>query len=286
MPRPTKFAKTWRPKASLSKTDRTAQPAGNDNGQEFVYGLHALREVLRAGTRSLLRLHVIRDDAQYAEIVRLARSQEVPISVEPRDRINRLVPQGNHQGIVGLVTAKSYVDEDELLDQVTRQHSPAFVIVLDNVQDPQNLGAILRTADAAGIQGIFIPKHRSVGLTSGVARASAGAVEYMRVARASNTNRLVEKLQSAEVMTCALDPSADIPYTDVDFTGPTALVFGAEGQGIRPGVLKKCDYRASIPMLGRIDSLNLSVSVAIVLFEAMRQRRLADEPGDSSTLPG
>ncbi len=229
---------------------------------------------------------MIREDAQYTEIVRLARSQGVPISVEPRDRINRLVSQGNHQGIVGLVAAKSYVDEDELLDQVTQQHLPAFVIVLDNVQDPQNLGAILRTADAAGVQGIFIPKHRSVGLTSGVARASAGAIEYMQVARAGNTNRLLEKLQSADVMTYGLDPLADVPYTDVDLTGPTALVFGAEGQGIRPGVLKKCDQRVSIPMLGRIDSLNLSVSVAIVLFEAMRQRRLAEGLKGSPTSPG
>ncbi|GJL66545.1 MAG: 23S rRNA (guanosine(2251)-2'-O)-methyltransferase RlmB [Nitrospirales bacterium] len=283
MPRPTKFARTWRPKASSSKTDQTAQLAGNDSEQEFVYGLHAIREVLRAGTRSLLRLHLIREDAQYAEIVRLARSQGVPISVEPRERINRLVPQGNHQGIVGLAAAKPYVDEDELLDQVTQPCLPAFVIVLDNVQDPQNLGAILRTADAAGVQGLFIPKHRSVGLTAGVARASAGAIEYVRVARAGNTNRLLEKLQAANVMTCALDPMADVAYTDLDLAGPTALVFGAEGQGIRPGVLKKCDQRAYIPMQGRIDSLNLSVSVAIVLFEAMRQRRAAEGGKESPT---
>ncbi|GJL51572.1 MAG: 23S rRNA (guanosine(2251)-2'-O)-methyltransferase RlmB [Nitrospirales bacterium] len=286
MPRPTKFAKTWRPKTSSSKIDQTAQLAGNDNEQEFVYGLHTIREILRAGTRSILRLHLIREDAQYAEIIRLARSQGIPISVEPRERINRLVPQGKHQGIVGLAAAKSYVDEDELLDQVTQQHPPAFVIVLDNVQDPQNLGAILRTADAAGVQGLFIPKHRSVGLTAGVARASAGAIEYVRVARAGNTNRLLEKLQSADVMTYALDPMADVAYTDIDFTGPTALVFGAEGHGIRHGVLKKCDQRAFIPMHGRIDSLNLSVSVAIVLFEAMRQRRAVEGGKGSSTLPG
>ena len=273
MPRPTKFAKNWRNKASSSKTDRTAPPVGNDDGQELVYGLHTLREILRAGARSLLRLHVIRQDAQFAEIVGLARSQGVPIVIETRERINHLVPQGNHQGIVGLVAAKSYTNEDDLLDHVIRQNAPPLVLILDSIQDPQNLGAILRSADAAGVQGVFIPKHRSVGLTGGVARASAGAIEYVQVARAGNTNRLLEKLQSANVMTYALDPTVETPYTELDLAGPTALVFGAEGQGIRPGVMKKCDLRASIPMIGQIDSLNLSVSVAVVLFEAMRQRR-------------
>ncbi len=223
----------------------------------------------------MLRLHVIHQDAQFAEVVRLARSQGVPISIEPRIRINQLVPGRNHQGIVGLVAAKSYVDEDELLNKVTQHNISTLVIVLDHIQDPQNFGAILRTADAAGVQGIFIPKHRSVGLTGGVARASAGAIEYVHVARAGNTNRLLEKLQSANVMTCALDPSAVTSYTSLDLVSPTALVFGAEGQGIRPGVLKKCDSRVNIPMGGKIDSLNLSVSVGIVLFEAMRQRREA-----------
>ncbi len=222
-----------------------------------------------------MRLHVIRQDAQFTEIVRLARSQGVPITVEPRERINRLVPDGNHQGIVGLVAAKSYADEDELLEQVTQQKTPTLIIVLDSIQDPQNLGAILRTADAAGVQGIFIPKHRSVGLTGGVARASAGAIEYVQVARAGNTNRLLEKLHAANVMSCALDPTAETPYTALDLASPTALVFGAEGEGIRPGVLKKCDQRTNIPMIGKIDSLNLSASVAVVLFEAMRQRREA-----------
>ncbi|MGB0910903.1 MAG: 23S rRNA (guanosine(2251)-2'-O)-methyltransferase RlmB [Nitrospirales bacterium] len=275
MPRPTKFAKTFRPKGSPSKIDRTVLPAGNAEGQEFAYGLHALREILRAGSRSLLRLHVIRQDAQFTEIVRLARSQGVPITVEPRERINRLISDVNHQGIVGLVAAKSYADEDDLLDQVTQRKTPTLIIVLDSIQDPQNLGAILRTADAAGVQGIFIPKHRSVGLTGGVARASAGAIEYVQVARAGNTNRLLEKLHSANVMTCALDPTGKTPYTALDLTSPTALIFGAEGEGIRPGVLKKCDQRTNIPMMGQIDSLNLSASVAVVLFEAMRQRREA-----------
>ena len=224
-----------------------------------------------------MRLHVIREDAQFSEIVRLARSQGVPNSIEPRERIHRLVPQGNHQGIVGLVAAKPYADEDELLEQVTHSSTPTFVIVLDSIQDPQNLGAILRTADAAGVQGIFIPKHRSVGLTGGVARASAGAIEYMQVARAGNTNRLLEKFHLANVMTCAVDPTATMPYTALDLENPTALVFGAEGEGIRQGVLKKCDQRVHIPMAGRIDSLNLSASVAVVLFEAMRQREEAQK---------
>ena len=237
-----------------------------------MYGLHTLREILRARTRSLLRIHVIREDRQFSDIVRLARSRRILIQIELPERLDRLAQGGRHQGIVGVVAAKAYADEEELLDHTIHQPDPALLVVLDNIQDPQNLGAVLRTAEAAGAHGVFIPERRSVGLTAGVAKASAGALEYIQVARARNISRLLEKMQKSGVMTYALDPSASKPYTNLDFREPVALVFGAEGGGIRPGVMSKCDERARIPMLGRIESLNLSVTVAVALFEAVRQR--------------
>ena len=238
-----------------------------------MYGLHTLREILRAGTRPLLRIHVIREDRQFTDVVRLARSKRIPIQVESHDRLDRLVQGERHQGIVGVVGAKGYTDEDELLEHAIHQPDPALLVVLDNIQDPQNLGAVLRTAETSGAHGVFIPERRSVGLTASVAKASAGALEHIQVARARNVSRLLEKMQESGITTYALDPSASTPYTTLDLREPVAFVFGAEGGGIRPGVMKKCDGLARVPMYGRIESLNLSVTVAVTLFEAVRQRR-------------
>ena len=247
-------------------------PDGSGEQSEVVYGLRALREILRANTRPLLRIHVIRPDRQFSDLVQLARTKHIPVHIVPPERLDRFVPGGHHQGIVGLVGAKAYADEEELLDFAIHHPSPALLVVFDSIQDPQNLGAVLRTAEAAGVQGVFIPERRSVGLTASVARASAGAIEYVQVARTRNTSRLIEKLQECGVRTYALDPTASTPYTALDLREPVALVFGAEGGGIRPGVKSKCDGRVSVPMMGQIESLNLSVTVAIALFEAVRQR--------------
>lgn len=255
-------------------------PDGSGDQPEVVYGLHTLREILRASTRPLLRIHVIRADRQFSDLVRLAQSKGIPVHIDPPARLDRLVPHGRHQGIIGLVGAKAYADEQDLLDQAAQNETPALLVVFDSIQDPQNLGAVLRTADAAGVHGVFIPERRSVGLTAGVAKASAGALEYVQVARSRNTSRLIEKLKDSGVRTYALDPAASIPYTAMDLREPVALVFGGEGGGIRPNVKKKCDERVTIPMMGKIESLNLSVTVGIVLFEAVRQRREIMEKGE------
>ncbi len=254
------------------KTGRMEQPDGSIDQPEVVYGLHTLREILRADTRPILRIHVIRPDRQFSELVQLARTKRIPVHIDPPTRLDRLAHHGRHQGIVGLVGAKAYAEEQDLIDHAVQDPTAALLVVFDSIQDPQNLGAVLRTAEAAGVQGVFIPERRSVGLTAGVAKASAGAIEYVQIARSRNTSRLIEKLKDCGVMTYALDPEATTPYTAMDLRQPVALVFGSEGEGIRPGVKKKCDERVTIPMMGQIGSLNLSVTVGIVLFEAVRQR--------------
>ncbi len=256
-----------------------ARAGGNAEQSELLYGLHAVREALRAGSRPLQRILVLRTDRQFEDVIRLARSLRVPVHVEPRQALDRLVPDGKHQGIVGLIAAKSYADQDDILAVARTRHEPPLVVILDEVEDPHNLGAVLRTAEAAGAHGVFVPERRSAGLTPIVAKASAGALDYLLVSRATNLSRLIEQLQEAGLWVYGLDATATKQVTDLDLRGPTALVLGGEGRGIRPGVLDKCDERARIPMRGRVASLNVSAAAAIALFEVVRQRSTSAERG-------
>lgn len=254
------------------KTDPTAPPGGSAEGREVLYGLHAVQEALRAGARPIVRLLVARKEGQFAEAVHLARAANIPVHVEPRSRLDRWVPSGKHQGIVGIVGARGYSDYDEILAYARARQEPAFVVILDGIEDPQNLGAVLRTAEAAGVHGVFIPERRAVGLTAAVAKSSAGAIEHLRVACTPNLARLVETLKTAGLWVYGLDHRAAKPYTALDLRQPTALVFGSEGKGVRQGLLAKCDEQAGIPMRGRLSSLNVSSAAGIVLYEVVRQR--------------
>ncbi|HEX5646969.1 MAG TPA: 23S rRNA (guanosine(2251)-2'-O)-methyltransferase RlmB, partial [Nitrospira sp.] len=235
-------------------------------------GLHAVREALKAGTRPLQRILVLRTDRQFGDLVQSARAKRIPVHVEPPAAFDRLVPQGNHQGIVAFVAAKSYSSTDEILERARKRGEPPFVLILDGVEDPHNLGAALRTAEAAGVHGVFIPERRAAGLTSVVAKVSAGAIDHMLVGRVVNVTHLIGELKERGLWVYGVEPSTAPVYTSLDMTGPTALVFGGEGEGIRPGVLKACDGHISIPMKGHVESLNVSAAVAVVVFEAVRQR--------------
>ena len=209
---------------------------------------------------------------QFSQIIRFAKVQGVPLQVQPRERLDRLVLSANHQGVVALVAAKSYASEDEILGHAVQQKEPGFFLALDGVEDPQNLGAVLRTAATAGIHGVFVPDRRSVGLTASVAKASAGAVEHVRVARCANIGKLIDRLQDRGVNAVALAPRATQVYTEMDFKGPTLLVFGGEGRGLRNNIVERCAAQARIPMRGEVNSLNVSASVAVVAYEVVRQR--------------
>jgi 23S rRNA (guanosine2251-2'-O)-methyltransferase len=256
-----------------------AQPVGSGEPSDVIYGLHAVREALRSGARPLVRLLVVRQDRQFADLIRLARSAGVPVHLQPRPVLDRLVPDGRHQGVVGLAASKRYADPKEILDYARERGEPPFLVILDGVEDPHNLGAVLRTAEAAGVHGVFIPERRAVGLTASVAKVSAGALEHIRVARVPNVSRLIEALQADRVWVYALDADAKKLYTALDLRGPLALVLGGEGKGVRAGVLDKCDERVRIPMLGRVSSLNVSAAAALVLFEAVRQRTVMNHAG-------
>lgn len=254
-----------------------APAAGNDSETELLYGLHAVREALKAGGRPLQRIHVLRTDKQFADVVQLARAAHIPVHIQPVSALDRLVPGGKHQGVIAFAAAKAYASEETILGRASQRQEAALLVILDGVEDPHNLGAVLRSAEGAGAHGVFIPERRAVGLTSVVAKASAGAIDYLPVARVTNMSRLIETLKESGVWVYGVEPSAEKLITEVDLTGPVGLVFGGEGKGIRPGVLQHCDDRIRIPMKGRVQSLNVSASAAVTLFEAVRQRALAEK---------
>lgn len=240
-------------------------------------------EALKGGNRSFLKILVAHRDRQFIPLIQLAKGHGVPILVEPREQLDRLVPEGHHQGVVGIVAAKAYAHEEAVLAFAENQTNHPFLLAFDGVEDPQNLGAAIRTAEVAGVHGIFIPERRAVGLTASVARASAGALEHIQIARTVNIGKLVERMKKKGIVPIALDPRAKDLYTDCNFRQPVLLVFGSEGKGLRPGVGDKCEHRVRIPVQGKIQSLNVSASVAVVTFEVVRQREY--KGGNGGSLP-
>ncbi|HVP59676.1 MAG TPA: 23S rRNA (guanosine(2251)-2'-O)-methyltransferase RlmB [Myxococcaceae bacterium] len=240
-----------------------------------VHGIHPVLEALRAHPGDVERVYVLEGSVApraAAEILARARAARVTVERVPRERLVAMVEGGVHQGVAARLREFAYASLDDVLAAATASGHPALVVVLDGLQDPHNLGAVIRSADALGAHGVVLPKDRSVGVTAAVARASAGAIEHVPVARVTNLSRALEELKVAGLWVAAADPEADQPLWSARLDGPLAVVVGAEGAGVRPGVLKHCDLRLRIPMAGRVGSLNASVSAALVLYEVARQR--------------
>jgi 23S rRNA (guanosine2251-2'-O)-methyltransferase len=240
-----------------------------------VHGIHPVLEALRARPGDIERVYVLEGSMPpraAAEILSRARDAQVRVERVPRERLQALVEGGVHQGVAARLREFAYATVEEVLARATASGRPPLVVVLDGLQDPHNLGAVIRSADALGAHGVVLPKDRSVGVTPAVARASAGAVEHVPVARVTNLSRALEELKSAGLWVAAADPAGDQLLWGARLDGPLAVVIGAEGAGVRPGVLKHCDLRLRIPMEGRVASLNASVSAALVLYEVARQR--------------
>ena len=240
-----------------------------------LYGVHPVAEALRAA-RPLDRILIAKGagGTRIQEIVDLARRASVPVRFEPRDALDRLATSAAHQGVVALGAASKYAD----LDAATA--NAKLLVILDGVEDPHNLGAIARSAHAAGADAIVIPERRAAGLTDTVAKAAAGALEHLPVARVTNINRTLESLKEQGYWIYGLDERGSELYNEVKWATPTALVFGAEGHGLHDQVRKKCDVLVKIPMAGAIASLNVSVAAGIVLFrwrEQIAQARAAEE---------
>jgi 23S rRNA (guanosine2251-2'-O)-methyltransferase len=238
-----------------------------------IFGINAVVEALKARGRSFDYVAIMagRRDARAQVIFEAARDAGVVVRQVSRDQLARLANTQSHQGVVAVTSEKHYGDLEDVLAAKRGDHH--FLVVLDGVEDPHNLGAIIRTADAAGADGLVIPERRAVGVTGTVAKASAGASEYLPIARVTNINRTLEELKELDIWTIGLDERGDKSYEEIDYNMNCALVLGAEGAGLHEQVRKKCDFLISIPMLGQVPSLNVSVAAAVVMYEALRQRR-------------
>jgi 23S rRNA (guanosine2251-2'-O)-methyltransferase len=242
-----------------------------------IFGVNPVLEALRAARRPIQEITIATGakDARLRELIELARAQDVPVHHAPRINLDRTTGNARHQGVVARVAAAHYTDADDLLNSIAAEIANSrvpLVVILDGVEDPHNLGAVLRTAECAGVDGVFIPERRAAGLTETVAKASAGAIEHVPVARATNLSRLIDQLKERNVWVVGAAADAPMNYTDWDWTRVSALVMGSEGSGLHRLVREHCDALIKIPVLGHIESLNVSVATGIILYEAVRQR--------------
>jgi 23S rRNA (guanosine2251-2'-O)-methyltransferase len=250
---------------------------------ELLYGIHPVLEALRARPADLDRIIVARGaretagkpDARLEELVAACRAANVRTSFQSRDQLTKLTNTDTHQGVIAYARPRRFLTVEDLIATPAPAGRNRFFLALDGVEDPHNLGAILRTAEAVGIDGVIIPERRAAPVTATVAKSSAGATEHVRIARVPNLVRALELLKAANVWSVGLDERGTTDYDRFDFLPDTVLVLGREGEGLHQLTRRTCDHLLRIPMAGRVASLNVSVAGAVVLYEAARQRRAA-----------
>src|SRR5499433_3494809 len=246
---------------------------------ERITGIHAVREALQA-ERPLEHVLIAkgRQDTRVEEIVQLARRNGIPVRFEDRPQLDRSAGTRDHQGVMTVAAASQAASlEDIVASAIKSAGQQGLIVLLDGVEDPHNLGAIIRTSLAAGAHGVVIPERRAAGLTDTVARASAGALAHLPVAKVTNLARAMEELKEAGYWLIGLDERADKNYTQADYTSAVGIVLGGEGKGLHELTRKRCDFVVSLPTMGPVKSLNVSVAAGVVLFEAVRQRRITSK---------
>jgi 23S rRNA (guanosine2251-2'-O)-methyltransferase len=245
---------------------------------EILYGLHPVEEALRSGSRRFDHVCVARErqDRRLEKIVEACRERGVRVRSESREQLTLLARNPGHQGVVAFARERSMLDIEDLLGEDALAKGPApLLLALDGVEDPQNLGALLRSADGAGVTGVLMTERRSAPLSAVALKASAGAAEHVRIARVVNLVRALEQVKAANIWCVGLDERGTMDYTEYDFTTSCLLVLGGEGGGLHDLVRRHCDHLLRIPMAGKVASLNVSAAGAVVLYEAYRQRRQA-----------
>ena len=243
--------------------------------EDMVAGRNAVMEALK-GSRSVNKLMIANGSTEGSikEIIAVAKEKGVNIQYWDRIKLDSIARGIRHQGVLAQVAPVQYAELEDILQVAKDRNEPPFIVLLDELEDPHNLGAILRTADAAGVHGVLIPKHRSCPLSATVAKTSAGAVEHVPVARVGNLVQTIKKLKQEGLWVAAADMDGK-DYYDTDLTGPLLLIIGSEGQGVGRLVKEQCDFVVRIPMVGKINSLNASVAGSILMYEAMKQRHKA-----------
>ena len=237
-----------------------------------IEGRHAVLEALRAG-RPIDKLYVLDgcQDGPVLTIKREAKKRDAFVKYVTKERLDQLSQTGKHQGVIACAAAYAYAEVEDILRIAADKGEPPFLILLDNIEDPYNLGAVIRTANLVGAHGVIIPKNRAVGLTAAVARTSAGALNYTPVARVTNLVRTIADLKKEGLWFVCADMNGTVMY-DLDLKGPVGLVIGSEGEGVGRLIREACDFTAAIPMRGNIDSLNASVAAGVIAYEILRQR--------------
>ena len=270
------MAKKNRPQKDRRTGEKVAKSAPLDVvelPEDMVAGRNAVMEALK-GSRSVNKLMIANGSTEGSikEIIAVAKEKGVNIQYWDRSKLDSIARGIRHQGVLAQVAPVQYAELEDILQVAKDRNEPPFIVLLDELEDPHNLGAILRTADAAGVHGVLIPKHRSCPLSATVAKTSAGAVEHVPVARVGNLVQTIKKLKQEGLWVAAADMDGK-DYYDTDLTGPLLLIIGSEGQGVGRLVKEQCDFVVRIPMVGKINSLNASVAGSILMYEAMKQRR-------------
>jgi len=247
------------------------------SANDLTFGMHAVRHLLRAAPERVHALYLQdgRKDEPMRSLLELARAARTPIRVVQRDELDRMLPGARHQGAIARIAAARVLDEDALMSLIERCADAPLILVLDGVQDPHNLGAMLRLADAAGVHAVVAPRDRAVGLTPAVRKVASGAAETVSFAQVGNLARCLAHLRERDVRVIGAALDAQASLYDEDLTGPTALVLGGEASGLRRLTRERCDQLVSLPMRGSIESLNVAVTAGVCVYEAVRQRGVA-----------
>ena len=241
--------------------------------QDQIEGRNAVIELLESG-RDINKIFVQKGEKHGSihKVLAMAKQKKILVSEIDKNKMNQMAQTENHQGVIAIVPPYAYVTVEDILEEArTRQEEP-FIVILDSIEDVHNLGSIIRTAETAGVHGIIIPKRRAASVNSVVAKVSAGAIEYMKIARVNNLNETIKNLKEQGLWICGTDMNTKVEHDKQDYTGPIAIIIGSEGFGMSRLVKENCDFLVKIPMKGKITSLNASVSAGIVIYEAVKQR--------------
>ena len=273
-----------------SGQDRRQQPDRRKNDKEIIAkqenkeekrfddqieGRNSVLELLESG-KDINKIYVTRGERHGSinKILGIAKERKIIVVEKDKRQMDEMAQEENYQGVIAIVPPFEYVEIQDILQEAVERKEDPFVLILDGIEDPHNLGSIIRTAETAGVHGIIIPKRRAVSVNSTVNKASAGAVEHMKIARVTNISDAIEELKQAGLWICGTDINSEKYYYNQDLTGPLGIVIGNEGKGISAKVKKNCDFNVKIPMQGKVTSLNASVSTGIIVYEAVKQRNI------------
>lgn len=245
----------------------------NVNYEDQVEGRNSVLELLQSG-KDINKIFITRGERHGSinKIIAIAKERKVMVVEKDKKQMNQMAQNENYQGVIAIVPPFEYCEIEDILEEAKNRNEAPFVLILDGIEDPHNLGSIIRTAETAGVHGIIIPKRRAASVNSTVNKVSAGAVQYMKIARVINITDAIEKLKAQGLWICGTDINTDKYYYNQDLTGPLGIVIGNEGAGISEKVKKNCDFLVKIPMKGKVTSLNASVSTGIIVYEAVKQR--------------